>query len=204
MQWFSGSVGARFQRIPHARYRPLPVVSRTPSSVMRLSAPRGVKLTSLAIIVADTIGRDRIRSITPARLLDERLDRSRRCICSRAWASREISMPASPAADMASRAASRRVVLLRDRRRWRGIVFSPTLMQTDVRPPCAGIGARLRPRKGRARACSGMVPGFPTPPKGLRPRALVACLRPHDRPPAIARSCRSHPIQHHGRLDLPR
>jgi len=50
--------GAAFQRIPHARKRPLPVASRKPSSATRSWAARGVILSSAAIMPAEAMGRD--------------------------------------------------------------------------------------------------------------------------------------------------
>ena len=51
---------------------------------MRLSAPRCVTLAALAIIGADTIGRDKTSSIVVGRLLDDLRPFRRRDICSRA------------------------------------------------------------------------------------------------------------------------
>jgi len=50
--------GAAFQRIPHARKRPLPVASRKPSSATRSWAARGVIFSSAAIMPAEAMGRD--------------------------------------------------------------------------------------------------------------------------------------------------
>ena len=114
--------------MPQARYRPLPVTSRTPSSPIRLSAPRCVTLATFAIIGADTIGLDNTSSMAVGRLLEERRPFKRRVICSRACVNRAISfMPASAEADIASRKASRHVKRFRDRRRSLGTAFSPTL-----------------------------------------------------------------------------
>lgn len=44
--------------IAHARYCPLPVISRTPKSAIRLSTPRWVTFAIVGTIVADTTGRD--------------------------------------------------------------------------------------------------------------------------------------------------
>lgn len=49
--------GAAFQRIPHARKRPLPVASRKPSSATRSWAARGVIFSSAAIMPAEAMGR---------------------------------------------------------------------------------------------------------------------------------------------------
>ncbi len=51
------------QIIPHARYRLLPVNSRTPSSPIKFNAPRGDIFADFAIMCADTIGRDKRSSM---------------------------------------------------------------------------------------------------------------------------------------------
>ena len=59
-------------RIPHARYRPLPVISLRSSTATRSCAARGVTLSSRAIRPADRIGRATTRSASAGRLEFER------------------------------------------------------------------------------------------------------------------------------------
>ena len=77
--------------IPQARYRPLPVISRRPSSATRSCAARGVTLSSRAINPADRIGRAMTSSTSAGRLEFERRPTNLRSTRRRASSHRSCS-----------------------------------------------------------------------------------------------------------------
>jgi len=86
-----------------------------------------VILADLATMCADTIGRDKSRSMATGRLLVDRLSRAFRSSCRFASVSRSMSfIPAMATALIASRKATSLGVRSRARRRSRGISRSPT------------------------------------------------------------------------------
>jgi hypothetical protein len=119
--------------IPQARYRRLPVISRSSSSATRSWAARGVTLSSRAINPADRIGRAMTSSTSAGRLEFERrptnLRSSRRRASSASQPEDQVAVALARPAQVAQLVPTRSALCCRSR-----ASFGPDLASTSAEP----------------------------------------------------------------------
>ena len=196
----------RAHKTPHARYRPRPVASRRPSSATRFCAARGVMSSSLAIMPAETSGREITYSISSGSREVERRPSSFRKRSVRARSQRSCCFrPSSAAAAIASSSATRRVVASRLRRRSRGTAFAPSARHgrcARVLPRSAQErGGEQAAEAGRAPQRLDRAPGLVGKRGGERRRQVARLI--DDRAP-LRRGARPRPSRGRRRADRAR